>query len=70
MVGHKERLNLIVIISLIIIDLLLLKQYNQQTNILLSFLKHLCERMLLKECMLFRVWLCCSGFNLKGIILS
>ncbi|EJC05630.1 hypothetical protein HPHPP11B_1590 [Helicobacter pylori Hp P-11b] len=50
-------MDLIVIISLIIIDLLLLKQYNQQTNILLSFLKHLCERMLLKECMLFRVCL-------------
>ncbi|WP_205731754.1 hypothetical protein [Helicobacter pylori] len=28
---------MIVIISLITIDLLLLKQYNQQTNILLSF---------------------------------
>ncbi|WRD39610.1 hypothetical protein E5K48_06365 [Helicobacter pylori] len=49
---------MIVIISLVIIDLLLLKQYNQQTNILLSFLKHLCERMLLKERMLLE-WLCC-----------
>ncbi|EJB83950.1 hypothetical protein HPHPH9_1369 [Helicobacter pylori Hp H-9] len=50
--------------------MLLLKQYNQQTNILLSFLKHLCERMLLKRVHALRVWLYRSGFNFKGIILS
>ncbi|GAA9864387.1 hypothetical protein VN0636_12590 [Helicobacter pylori] len=32
-------MNLIAITSLIIIDLLLLKQYNQQSNIPLSFLE-------------------------------
>ncbi|PUD76893.1 hypothetical protein C2R64_03480 [Helicobacter pylori] len=63
-------MNLIVIISLIIIDLLLLKQYNQQTNIPLSFLKHLCERMLLKEHTLLKCGCVACCFNLKGIVLS
>ncbi|NHA60166.1 hypothetical protein EWZ97_06065 [Helicobacter pylori] len=63
-------MDLISITSLIIIDLLLLKQYNQQSDILLSFLKHLCERMLLKECMLLECGCVACCFNLKGIILS
>ncbi|NHB33684.1 hypothetical protein EXS96_05160 [Helicobacter pylori] len=62
-------MNLIVIISLIIIDLLLLKQYNQQTNILLSFWSIYANECFLKStCSL--VWLYRSGFNFKGIVLS
>ncbi|WP_367947025.1 hypothetical protein [Helicobacter pylori] len=53
-------MDLIVIISLIIIDLLLLKQYNQQSNILLSFLKHLCEKVSFAAC-------CFKGA--KGVVL-
>ncbi|RVZ34501.1 hypothetical protein EC546_04770 [Helicobacter pylori] len=63
-------MDLIVIISLIIIDLLLLKQYNQQSNISLSFLKHLCERMLLKERKLLECGYVACCFDFKGIILS
>ncbi|MFB1300527.1 hypothetical protein ACEWYV_04655 [Helicobacter pylori] len=47
---------MIVIISLIIIDLLLLKQYNQQTNIPLSFWSVYANECFLKSaCSL--VWL-------------
>ncbi|GAA9066992.1 hypothetical protein BTM361_10290 [Helicobacter pylori] len=53
-------MDLIVIISLIIIDLLLLKQYNQQSNISLSFLKHLCEKVSFTAC-------CFKGA--KGVVL-
>ncbi|EJB73684.1 hypothetical protein HPHPA16_1539 [Helicobacter pylori Hp A-16] len=62
-------MDLIVIISLIIIDLLLLKQYNQQTNILLSFWSIYANECFFKECM-FLEWLYRIGFNLKGIVLS
>ncbi|MUU43955.1 hypothetical protein F7229_04290 [Helicobacter pylori] len=63
-------MNLIVIISLIIIDLLLLKQYNQQTNILLSFWSIYANEYFLKSaCSLEYVCIACC-FNLKGIVLS
>ncbi|AHN45438.1 hypothetical protein HPOKI898_07080 [Helicobacter pylori oki898] len=62
-------MDLISITSLIIIDLLLLKQYNQQTNIPLSFWSVYANECFLKSaCSL--VWLYRSGFNFKGIILS
>ncbi|TPH89711.1 hypothetical protein FIM43_02980 [Helicobacter pylori] len=63
-------MNLISITSLIIIDLLLLKQYNQQSNILLSFWSIYANECFLKSASSWSVVVLQCCFNLKGIILS
>ncbi|MCQ2930553.1 hypothetical protein JT221_04950 [Helicobacter pylori] len=63
-------MNLIVIISLIIIDLLLLKQYNQQTNILLSFLSIYAKKHFLQSACFLECGCIACGFSFRGIILS
>ncbi|QEE95470.1 hypothetical protein D2C90_03300 [Helicobacter pylori] len=63
-------MNLIVIISLIIIDLLLLKQYNQQSNITLSFWSVYANECFLKSACSLECGCIACCFNLKGIVLS